>query len=587
MLQTRNAKRPAQAAVRFAVDAVAEGLLDARGGAADDRRREARRAAAPDVRPRRRLRRCSRAAWRRRPARRRARSSSPPTTRWRPPRGPRRDPRAPVHRGRRRRRLPRGQGHPDQRGRQGVARGARGARDGRAGGDGRGDAGDRPRGAARCAWTATRAARGRPDRDRRHDGRDHHRRRAARRARDRASTSAPCWAGPTSCARSACARTPTRRRTPRSAREFGAEGIGLCRTEHMFFGEDRHDEDGRGDPGRRRRGAPRCLDELLPLQQGDFEGIFAAMEGLPVTIRLLDPPLHEFLPTAARRRAARSSARGSSGPRTCGARAHAASACGRCEEANPMLGTRGCRLGILYPEIYEMQVEAIFARAGACASARRERRGRDHGPAGRLRARARAAARARRARRRARRDASRRGLPDRHDDRAAAGVLRWPTRSPTQADFFSFGTNDLTQTALGLLARRHRGRILGALHRHEDPRPLAVRDARRARGRPARAMGAWLGRKTKPALKLGVCGEHGGDPDSIDVLPPLGHRLRVVLALPRAGGARGRRPGRGARRPAAPATRPVGPIPYCGSWSRCTPAWGQGIRTEAGAGAQR
>ena len=139
------------------------------------------------------------------------------------------------------------------------------------------------------------------------------------------------------------------------AREFGAEGIGLCRTEHMFFGEERlpvmremimaADE-----PGRRS-----ALDRLLPFQQSDFEGIFEAMAGLPVTIRLLDPPLHEFLPRW------RSSGRARS---ACATRIRA------LHEVNPMLGTRGCRLGILYPEIYEMQVRAIV-RAAASSRGRR------------------------------------------------------------------------------------------------------------------------------------------------------------------------------------------------------------------------
>src|SRR5213595_1388122 len=130
------------------------------------------------------------------------------------------------------------------------------------------------------------------------------------------------------------------------AREFGAEGIGLCRTEHMFMAHDRlpvvqemilaEDEDGR-------RAA---LDRLLPFQQSDFEGIFEAMAGLPVTIRLLDPPLHEFLPDEEHAADERMRRR-----------------IRQLREANPMLGTRGCRLGLQYPEIYEMQVRAIV-RAG-------------------------------------------------------------------------------------------------------------------------------------------------------------------------------------------------------------------------------
>ncbi len=128
----------------------------------------------------------------------------------------------------------------------------------------------------------------------------------------------------------------------RKARAFGAEGIGLCRTEHMFMAADRQPKMREmilADNVEDRRAA---LDELLPLQQEDFEGVFEAMDGLPVTIRLLDPPLHEFLP-----------------PDEDDPRAHA------LREVNPMLGTRGCRLAILYPEIYEMQVRAIMRAATA------------------------------------------------------------------------------------------------------------------------------------------------------------------------------------------------------------------------------
>ena len=128
----------------------------------------------------------------------------------------------------------------------------------------------------------------------------------------------------------------------RKARAFGAEGIGLCRTEHMFMAADRQPKMREmilADNVEDRRAA---LDELLPLQQEDFEGVFEAMDGLPVTIRLLDPPLHEFLP-----------------PDEDDPRAHA------LREVNPMLGTRGCRLAILHPEIYEMQVRAIMRAARA------------------------------------------------------------------------------------------------------------------------------------------------------------------------------------------------------------------------------
>ncbi len=194
------------------------------------------------------------------------------------------------------------------------------------------------------------------------------------------------------------------------AREFGAEGIGLCRTEHMFMAEGRlpivremilaRDEE-------ERRSA---LERLLPLQQGDFEGIFEAMAGFPVTIRLLDPPLHEFLPPLeeATSDAMRERIRA-------------------LHESNPMLGTRGCRLGLQFPEIYEMQVRAIVRaaravaeRTGDCAA------GRDHAPARRLPGGARPAPRADRAGRRRGADGR---VPVRHDDRASARLPCEPTRS--------------------------------------------------------------------------------------------------------------------------------------------------------------
>ncbi len=298
------------------------------------------------------------------------------------------------------------------------------------------------------------------------------------------------------------------------AREFGAQGIGLCRTEHMFFGEDRHakmvevilassDEE-------RRAG----LAELLPLQQADFEGIFAAMDGLPVTIRLLDPPLHEFLPKLhdveaqlERARIERSNDLASLERTFERVRA--------LQEVNPMLGTRGVRLGILYPAIYEMQVEAIFQALVASRGAgvdvhveimvplvdyRRElellrelieRVGASHGL-------------------------------QRSSDYSLGTMIELPRAClradeiAHEADFFSFGTNDLTQTALGFSRDDIEGRILARYIEMKvfDRSPFETLDSPGV-GQLVR-MGAWLGRKTKPSLKLGVCGEHGGDPDSID-----------------------------------------------------------------------
>jgi pyruvate,orthophosphate dikinase len=285
----------------------------------------------------------------------------------------------------------------------------------------------------------------------------------------------------------------------RKARDFGAEGIGLCRTEHMFFGDDRHEKMVRvilaDDVDERRK----ALNELLPLQQGDFEGLFEAMEGLPVTIRLLDPPLHEFLPHPDDL---------PEGPQRDRARS--------LQEVNPMLGTRGCRLGILYPEIYGMQVLAI-ARA---AKAVKERTGEapelevmiplvDYERELDL------------LRIYIERIAGEEGL-EHPGDYTIGTMIELPRacfladRIAEHADFFSFGTNDLTQTALGFSRDDIEARILGRYIEMKifDRSPFETIDAPGV-GQMLR-MGAWLGRKTNPEIELGVCGEHAGDPDSID-----------------------------------------------------------------------
>ena len=279
----------------------------------------------------------------------------------------------------------------------------------------------------------------------------------------------------------------------RKARAFGAEGIGLCRTEHMFMAADRQPKMREmilADTIEDRRAA---LAELQPLQQEDFEQVLEAMDGLPVTIRLLDPPLHEFLP-----------------PDEDDPRAHA------LREVNPMLGTRGCRLAILHPEIYEMQVRAIMRAARAV----KERLG--HVPLLEvmiplidyereleiLRELVHAIA--------AEADMV-------HGEDYLVGTMIELPRAcfladiiAEQADFFSFGTNDLTQTALGFSRDDIEGRILARYIEMKifDRSPFETIDTPGV-GQLVR-MGAWLGRKTKPGLKLGVCGEHGGDPDSID-----------------------------------------------------------------------
>jgi pyruvate,orthophosphate dikinase len=298
------------------------------------------------------------------------------------------------------------------------------------------------------------------------------------------------------------------------AREFGAEGIGLCRTEHMFFGAERNEAivavilaDTHED---RRAG----LAKLLPLQQGDFEEIFAAMEGYPVTVRLLDPPLHEFLPALpdVEERLREAEAAGSADIETL---EHDLARVRVLQEVNPMLGTRGVRLGILFPAIYEMQVEAIFAALAATRDRGLEVSAEIMVPLVDYRRELEIL------REQIVAIGERVGV-EQGRDYTVGTMIELPRAClradeiAEEADFFSFGTNDLTQTALGFSRDDIEGRILGRYIEMKvfDRSPFETLDTPGV-GQLVR-MGAWLGRKTKVDLKLGVCGEHGGDPDSID-----------------------------------------------------------------------
>src|SRR5512132_514887 len=280
------------------------------------------------------------------------------------------------------------------------------------------------------------------------------------------------------------------------AREFGAQGIGLCRTEHMFMAQERLPVVQQMIMAEDERGRRAALDKLLPMQQGDFEAIFEAMAGLPVTIRLLDPPLHEFLPPLEEATDERMRARISA-----------------LREANPMLGTRGCRLGLQWPEIYEMQVRAIVRAALAV----RERTGRTprveimH-PLVAFEEEL----------RRLRELTIRVAGEERCDLPYLCGTMIELPRACIRADeiaqyadFFSFGTNDLTQTALGFSRDDAEGKFLtyyleeGVLERNpfETLDIDGVGDLMR--------IGIERGRAAKPKLKLGICGEHGGEPKSV------------------------------------------------------------------------
>ncbi|HJQ98116.1 MAG TPA: pyruvate, phosphate dikinase, partial [Candidatus Polarisedimenticolaceae bacterium] len=293
------------------------------------------------------------------------------------------------------------------------------------------------------------------------------------------------------------------------ARAFGAQGIGLCRTEHMFFAEDRIAAVREMILADDRAGRAKALSKLLPMQRKDFVGIFRAMAGLPVTIRLLDPPLHEFLPTTPEqfRRLAREM------------RVPAAKLMERAEqlhETNPMLGHRGCRLGITYPEVYEMQARAIFEAAAKCAASRIDVHPEIMIPlvgtvrefldlAGRIRAVGEAVAAKTKVR-----------VP------YLVGTMIEVPRAclvagaiAKEAEFFSFGTNDLTQMTYGF-SRDDIGKFLPA---YLDERILPVDPFQSIDqdgvGRLVK-LTVEEGRGARKDLKVGICGEHGGDPASVD-----------------------------------------------------------------------
>ncbi len=298
--------------------------------------------------------------------------------------------------------------------------------------------------------------------------------------------------------------TPTDART---ARSFGAEGIGLCRTEHMFFQPERilavremilaADEAGRRT----------ALAKILPMQRDDFAELFRVMDGLPVTIRLLDPPLHEFLPHTQKDIDAVAAEIGVSATVI-------AAKVADLTETNPMLGHRGCRLGITYPEIYEIQTQAIGEAAALVASegvkvhpeimiplvmVSEELR--------RLRVLV--------------AHTMDKALGSRPIPYTIGTMIELPRacvvadRIAEHADFFSFGTNDLTQTTFGL-SRDDAGRFLPA---YVDAGVLPVDPfvALDAEGVGALIeLGVRGGRTTKPNLKVGICGEHGGEPSSVE-----------------------------------------------------------------------
>ncbi len=294
----------------------------------------------------------------------------------------------------------------------------------------------------------------------------------------------------------------------KTARQFGAEGIGLCRTEHMFFDEDRiaavremilaDDEAGR-------RAA---LAKILPMQRSDFVELFQIMAGLPVTIRLLDPPLHEFLPHSQKDLEAIAEAMGLD-PAKLLRRAR------DLQESNPMLGHRGCRLGVSYPEIYEMQVRAIFEAACEVASSSKApivevmhplvAKGEEMAYLRELTDRI------------ARQVLQEKGMELAYQVGAMIELPRAALRADdlaAHAEFFSFGTNDLTQTTFGI-SRDDSGKFLAAyIDKGIYEKDPFVSLDQEGVGDLIR-IAAERGRGVRPGVKLGICGEHGGDPGSI------------------------------------------------------------------------
>ena len=314
---------------------------------------------------------------------------------------------------------------------------------------------------------------------------------------------------------------------------FGARGIGLCRTEHMFFGEGRIPivqqmilADNEAD---RRK----ALDELLPLQRDDFYGVFKAMRGTPVTIRTIDPPLHEFLPKREELMVEIARPRDVSKKHgdVLDEKRKLLQRVEQLHEFNPMLGHRGVRLGITYPEITEMQTRAIIEAAcqlskeglkvvpeimiplvGHVKELRDQKAVVDRVAAETMKAK---------------------GVKIKY---LVGTMIEVPRGAMTadqiaqEAQFFSFGTNDLTQLTFGF-SRDDVGKFLRDLSGQEDPRQGSVCVDRRGRRRRRwSGSGVRLGRKTRPDLKVGICGEHGGDPASIHFFEKVG--MDYVSASP-------------------------------------------------------
>ncbi|MBR2502904.1 MAG: pyruvate, phosphate dikinase, partial [Oscillospiraceae bacterium] len=309
----------------------------------------------------------------------------------------------------------------------------------------------------------------------------------------------------------------------RQARLFGAEGIGLCRTEHMFFEKNRILAMRQMILAKSKTDRVIALNKLLPMQQEDFEGIFREMDGLPVTIRFLDPPLHEFVPHDDDEVAVTAYEMGMSFTELKSAVKH-------LHEANPMLGHRGCRLAISYPEIAQMQTKAVIQ---AAITVKHE--GKTVVPeimiplvcdAAELKFVKNIV------------DTTAKQVMEQYGEEIeykVGAMVEIPRAALTidviskYSDFFSFGTNDLTQTTYGL-SRDVAGQILDDYYKNRifESDPTAKLDQAGV-GKLIKMACGWA-KETKPEIKLGVCGEHGGDPNSIQFFQNAG--LQYVSCSP-------------------------------------------------------
>ena len=304
----------------------------------------------------------------------------------------------------------------------------------------------------------------------------------------------------------------------KKAKELGAAGIGLCRTEHMFFASDRLPVVQDMIMAETKEERKKTLEKLLPFQQEDFEGILEAMDGQPVTIRLLDPPLHEFLPNSEELAVKINTLRLEKADKEEIEEQEALQRKVRAlAEFNPMLGLRGCRLGIVYPEIYTMQIRAILQATVSLSKKGLSPMPEIMIPLVGLEEEL-----------RINREMVLKVVDEIENDTGIrcdypiGTMIELPRAClvaddiARYADFFSFGTNDLTQTAFGFSRDDAEGKFLHLYVEDKilEDNPFAVLD-RPGVGRLVK-MGVSLGRKEKPGLKIGICGEHGGDPNSVE-----------------------------------------------------------------------